>query len=81
MTSIAWPALGLVALTLGACVDPAPLALPDHHPASTAAPSGAVELPAALADYVTPDGFAARAPRDGATPSGHAGHSAPRRAP
>lgn len=65
--------LGLAALS--ACVEPAPLVVPADHPASPAAPSGVVDLPSALGDYVPTEGFTARAAADAAAPP-HGGHGA-----
>jgi hypothetical protein len=48
-------------LGLAGCIDTAPRPLAEDHPANPAAPAGWVAEPNALADYKTPDSFAADA--------------------
>jgi hypothetical protein len=65
-------ALAAAALGLAACVDAAPLQLPDDHPASPNAASGLIGTSTAIADYKGADDFAASS-ADAMTSSGHAG--------
>jgi hypothetical protein len=58
----------LAALTLGACVDAAPMALSEHNPAHPKAPSGFVASPTALEEYKSAEDLQSRAQEDAVAP-------------